>query len=57
MRRLGVVDLHSAVAVAVVENAVGDQRSNRRHTASPVINTSAAAAMPVINSGVASRYQ
>ena len=33
------------------------QRSNRRHIFSPVINASAAAAMLVINSGVASRYQ
>jgi hypothetical protein len=33
------------------------QRSNRRHIFSPVINASAAAAMPVIRSGVASRYQ
>jgi hypothetical protein len=41
----------------VFAQETGYQRSNRRHTSSPVINASAAAAMPVISSGVASRYQ
>ena len=41
----------------VFAQEAGYQRRNRRHRPSLPISTSAAAAMSVISSGVASRYQ
>src|SRR5216683_3953883 len=41
----------------VVAQEAGDQRSKEGHMGSPMINVSAAAAMSVISSGVACRYQ
>jgi hypothetical protein len=41
----------------VVAQITGDQRSEEGHGAAPAISASAAAAISVISSGVASRYQ
>jgi hypothetical protein len=51
MRAAALLDRH------MFAQEVGDQRGDGRHRPSSAISASAAAAMSVISSGVASRYQ